>query len=96
MGTILQNIQNIPTDKPVIFYCEKGIRSAIVIQKLEERLGYTNLINLTGSRRLGETKLCSKNKCLLFGSIEQYASLYHNRLSYFNGTRVLYTGAIYF
>ena len=51
MGTILQNIQKIPTDKPVIFYCEKGIRSVIVIQKLEERFGYKNLINLTGGMK---------------------------------------------
>ena len=48
MGTVLQNLQQIPTDKPVIFYCEKGIRSVIVIQRLEEGYGYTNLINLTG------------------------------------------------
>lgn len=48
MGTVLQNVQQIPTDKPVIFYCEKGIRSVIVIQRLEEGYGYTNLINLTG------------------------------------------------
>lgn len=51
MGTILQNIEHIPTDKPVIFYCEKGIRSVIVIQKLEEKFGYTNLVNLTGGMK---------------------------------------------
>ena len=48
MGSVLQNIQNIPTDKTVIFYCEKGIRSVIVIQRLEQVYGFTNLINLTG------------------------------------------------
>ena len=47
MGTVPQNLQQISTDKPVIFYCEKGIRSVIVIQRLEEGYGYTNLINLT-------------------------------------------------
>ena len=51
MKTVLQNLQQIPTDKPVIFYCEKGIRSVIVIQKLEEKYGYTNLINLTGGMK---------------------------------------------
>ena len=51
MGTILQNIQKIPTDKRVIFYCEKGIRSVIVIQRLEEGYGYTNLVNLTGGMK---------------------------------------------
>ncbi|MCY7291904.1 MAG: rhodanese-like domain-containing protein [Ferruginibacter sp.] len=48
MGTVLSNINNIPKDKDVIFYCEKGIRSSIVIQRLQEKFGYTNLINLTG------------------------------------------------
>ena len=51
MGTVLQNLLQIPTDKPVIFYCEKGIRSVIVIQRLEEGYGYTNLINLTGGMK---------------------------------------------
>ena len=51
MRTVLQKIQQIPADKPVIFYCEKGIRSVIVIQRLEEAFGYTNLINLTGGMR---------------------------------------------
>ncbi len=51
MATVLQNIQNIPTDKPVIFYCEKGIRSVIVIQKLAEKFGFSNLINLTGGMK---------------------------------------------
>ena len=48
MGTVLTNINNIPTDKEVILYCEKGIRSTIVIQRLQEKFGYTNLINLSG------------------------------------------------
>ena len=48
MGSVTQNIQNIPTDKPVIFYCEKGIRSVIIIQRLEDTYGFTNLVNLNG------------------------------------------------
>ncbi|MCB0699181.1 MAG: rhodanese-like domain-containing protein [Chitinophagales bacterium] len=35
----------IPTDKPVVVYCEKGIRSMIAIQRLGS---FENLINLTG------------------------------------------------
>ena len=56
MGTILQNVQNIPTDKPVIIYCEKGIRSVIVIQKLEEKFGFSNLVNLTGGMKAWRTE----------------------------------------
>ena len=48
MGIVTQNIQNIPTDKPVIFYCEKGMRSVIIITRLEDTYGFTNLVNLTG------------------------------------------------
>ena len=48
MNTVLQNITEIPRDKPVVIYCEKGIRSVIVIQKLEEKFSFTNLINLAG------------------------------------------------
>ncbi len=48
MNTLFEQIENIPKDKPVVLYCAKGIRSAIVIQRLEEKYGYTNLINLSG------------------------------------------------
>lgn len=51
MGSILQHISEIPTDKPVVIYCEKGIRSVIVIQKLEEKFGFSNLVNLTGGMK---------------------------------------------
>jgi rhodanese-related sulfurtransferase len=48
MNTVFENLDAIPKDKPVVLYCAKGIRSAIVIQRLEEKFGYTNLINLSG------------------------------------------------
>lgn len=45
---ILNHYQIIHKNTPVVFYCEKGVRSQIAIQRLEEKFGYTNLINLTG------------------------------------------------
>jgi rhodanese-related sulfurtransferase len=48
MNKVFENIDTIPKDKPVVLYCAKGIRSAMVIQRLEEKYGYTNLINLSG------------------------------------------------
>ena len=42
-GEIAQNI-------PVVFYCEKGIRSVIAIQRLES-VGFQNLYNLTGGMK---------------------------------------------
>ena len=47
-GEILHRHDIIPRDKPVILYCRKGIRSAIAIQRLESKFGFTNLINLAG------------------------------------------------
>ena len=48
LGEIFASVDEIPKDKPVIAYCRKGIRSQIAIQKLEEKYGFTNLINLEG------------------------------------------------
>lgn len=48
LSTITQNIQIIPTNKPVIFYCRVGVRSQIAIQRLEEKFPFQNLYNLVG------------------------------------------------
>ena len=48
LGDLISRVDNIPKDKPVIVYCKKGIRSQIAIQRLEEKFGFTNLINLKG------------------------------------------------
>ena len=45
---IVQQVTGISTDKPVIIYCRKGIRSQIAIQRLQEKFPFTNLFNLTG------------------------------------------------
>ena len=47
MGDIMRRISEIPRDKDVVLYCEKGIRTVIAIQRLEEQ-GFTNLFNLSG------------------------------------------------
>jgi adenylyltransferase/sulfurtransferase len=48
LGNIISMVQTIPVDKPVIVYCKRGVRSQIAIQRLEDRFGFTNLINLKG------------------------------------------------
>jgi adenylyltransferase/sulfurtransferase len=48
MGQITLHIAKIDTDKPVIFYCKRGIRSQFAIQKLMEKFPFTNLVNLIG------------------------------------------------
>lgn len=48
MQTVFERVDEIPKDKKVVLYCQKGIRSMIVIQRLSEKFGYQNLINLQG------------------------------------------------
>lgn len=48
LGTLFENSSLIPNDKPVVLYCQKGIRSMIAIQRLQQKFGYDNLINLSG------------------------------------------------
>lgn len=47
LNSVMENKDEIPKDKPVVFYCEKGIRSTIIIQRLEAA-GFDNLYNLSG------------------------------------------------
>ena len=47
LGEIMQRREELRSEQPVIIYCEKGIRSGIVIQRLEG-LGFSNLVNLEG------------------------------------------------
>jgi adenylyltransferase/sulfurtransferase len=48
MGTLFENLHLIPKDKPVVVYCQKGIRSQIAIQRLQQKQGFGNLVNLGG------------------------------------------------
>jgi rhodanese-related sulfurtransferase len=47
MGTIMDHLDEIATDKKVVLHCKSGRRSATVIQILESK-GFTNLYNLQG------------------------------------------------
>ncbi|MCG7855929.1 rhodanese-like domain-containing protein [Flavihumibacter sediminis] len=48
IGEIIQKADGIPRSGKVVLYCKRGIRSAIAIQRLQEKFGFTNLINLRG------------------------------------------------
>lgn len=47
LDEVIAHRDKIPTDTPVVIYCEKGIRSTILIQRLEAS-GFDNLYNLSG------------------------------------------------
>ena len=46
LGSLIENFDKIDRNKPVIFYCQKGIRSQIAIQRLQQKFNLTNLLNL--------------------------------------------------
>ena len=48
LNEIALQFEKIATDKPVIIYCRKGIRSQVAIQRLQQKFPFTNLINLIG------------------------------------------------
>lgn len=48
MDTVMEQKDNIPCKGLVVFYCKKGIRSGIAIQRLEQKFNYNNLQNLAG------------------------------------------------
>lgn len=48
MSQIQQRYAEIPKDVDVVIHCRSGMRSANVIQFLEQQYGYENLSNLEG------------------------------------------------
>lgn len=50
MSDLAARYRDVPADKDVVLYCEKGIRSVIAIQRLEGA-GWHNLINLAGGMK---------------------------------------------
>ena len=45
MNELMERMDEIPKNVPVVLYCRKGIRSMIALQRLEAK-GYENLVNL--------------------------------------------------
>jgi adenylyltransferase/sulfurtransferase len=48
MGEVMDHIDRISKDKPVIIHCRSGARSGSIVQALEKQHGFTNLYNLKG------------------------------------------------
>ena len=46
--TIVEKVDSIRRDIPVVIYCRSGGRSGFVVKDLQQRFGLTNLINLDG------------------------------------------------
>ena len=56
MGDLFNQSAELPRDKDVVLYCEKGIRSVIAIQRLEAA-GFENLFNLAGGMKAWKESL---------------------------------------
>ena len=50
LGDIMRKRNDLPSGKKLVLYCEKGIRSLIAIQRLEDA-GCQNLYNLAGGMK---------------------------------------------
>lgn len=48
LGQILNEVEKIDRDKPVVIHCRSGKRSAQAVQILTQREGFDNLSNLKG------------------------------------------------
>lgn len=48
MGELVERLNELRTDVPVVVHCRSGGRSGAVINALASRYGYTNLVNLAG------------------------------------------------
>lgn len=48
LDELVYHLDEISETKPVIFYCQKGIRSVIAIQKILQKKNFSNLYNLEG------------------------------------------------
>ena len=48
LSNIISQLTEIEKEKPVIFYCRKGVRSHIAIQRLQQKFPFNNLYNLEG------------------------------------------------
>jgi rhodanese-related sulfurtransferase len=48
MGEVISKQNELPRNIKVVMYCRKGVRSAIVIQRLQDKFGFENLLNLKG------------------------------------------------
>lgn len=48
LGTIMDNIDRIPTTKTVVIYCRSGARSGAAVSQLEKEGQFGNLYNLKG------------------------------------------------
>ena len=51
MGSILERVEELRRDVPVVLQCRSGGRSAAVVTALESRFGMDNLYNLLGGAR---------------------------------------------
>lgn len=53
---LIENPLQLDASIPTVLYCEKGIRSELAIQRIQEKHRFTNLINLAGGMKAWKKK----------------------------------------
>ncbi len=48
LAEVISKATKLPKDKPIVFYCRKGIRSQIAIQRLSYKMDTSQFYNLVG------------------------------------------------
>jgi rhodanese-related sulfurtransferase len=48
LGRLMRRLDELPEDQPLVFYCRKGVRSQIAIQRLLRKRAELDCYNLTG------------------------------------------------
>lgn len=61
LSSVFENHHLFSQLQNIIIYCQKGIRSQIAIQKLEDKFGYQHLINLQGGVSEWEKKISNQS-----------------------------------
>ncbi len=51
VAEVMERAEEISREQPVVFYCKTGFRSELVIRRLQDKFGWTNLYNLEGGIR---------------------------------------------
>ncbi|MBP8822326.1 MAG: rhodanese-like domain-containing protein [Flavobacteriales bacterium] len=63
MSQLIDRLDEIPKDIPVVVHCNSGSRSCAVVDSLTTRYGYTNVINLKGGIQAWQSEVDATLKC---------------------------------
>lgn len=63
MSQLMDRLDEIPKDRPVVMHCRSGKRSMAVVDALSTRYGFTNLIHLVGGIQAWQSEVDQSLRC---------------------------------